>query len=556
MRRLLPHILALGLGMAAGTYGAARPTWVAAPPREDATHRFYLGRCSVAPSESAAFAEATRDAYEQAVRENFGFRARVESQSYETSTAAASLRRIDTVSPEVQIRDFELVDSHLETAANGRHSVWALYRYARGAIAREKARLVAVPEAAAPFSEIGGARGPGETLVEVVTRPAGATVIIDGEPAGLVRTPVRFLGTLAAGRHSIVLDHPRYSPVAEEFIVVPGGAARIEKILVKATARLSITTSPPGAVVLVDGKPVGISPTDAVPVLPGTPVRVEVSHPETEGAIRDVVLERDGIEALRIELIPRAGLLAVSSVPPGASVLVDGEPFGTAPTGALRLAPGRHRLTVEANGFAPHEQDFDLGGGERRALVARLERDGAPSESAGRSLTGTLTDVSEPGPAVEVPFRFLVGVWGGGLSDTLASGGQSPMPAASIFAQARLFALESVRGAVELTGTYFYRSSRGAVSRVSGSRLAVGLPLFLGRGFFVSPEYAYLSRSSVSASGGSASLQQHGVGGSIGVLPPLGPEGPWAARLALGGHRFTGGAVSFTLSVGLGVGIP
>jgi hypothetical protein len=74
---------------------------------------------------------------------------------------------------------------------------------------------------------------------------------------------------------------------------------------------------------------------------------------------------------------PKPGTLEILTVTTGgrripARVFVDGE---TAPRrGRVRLAPGRHRIRIEATGFAPMEREVEIASGasERLPVVVDL----------------------------------------------------------------------------------------------------------------------------------------------------------------------------------------
>lgn len=65
--------------------------------------------------------------------------------------------------------------------------------------------------------------------------------------------------------------------------------------------------------------------------------------------------------------------LNVTSDPPGAEVLIDGVPYGTAPYDSGDLAPGDYLITVRIAGCAPEYRTLSLTTGERRSVRVRLE---------------------------------------------------------------------------------------------------------------------------------------------------------------------------------------
>ena len=68
--------------------------------------------------------------------------------------------------------------------------------------------------------------------------------------------------------------------------------------------------------------------------------------------------------------------------PVGATVLIDGEPVGEAPLTPFELPPGRHEVTVRAEGHAPWTATVDVTGGERVEVDVELVRAAEPAPAA------------------------------------------------------------------------------------------------------------------------------------------------------------------------------
>ena len=63
----------------------------------------------------------------------------------------------------------------------------------------------------------------------------------------------------------------------------------------------------------------------------------------------------------------------VTSVPPGATVLLDGKPIGRAPS-SIRVAPGEHTLALELEDHLPHAQPLTAAAGAPIAVQVELVR--------------------------------------------------------------------------------------------------------------------------------------------------------------------------------------
>jgi len=136
--RILVVVVGMMANATAHAYNA--PDWIRHAPQDTGSARFYIGRASDASNETEGFNKALRSAYDAAIRENYGFVTKIDSESYETSAAADTIRRSRELSDEIQVRDFEQKDSYVEHVGD-RYNVWLLFSYSKASIAAEKARL-------------------------------------------------------------------------------------------------------------------------------------------------------------------------------------------------------------------------------------------------------------------------------------------------------------------------------------------------------------------------------------------------------------------------------
>jgi hypothetical protein len=69
---------------------------------------------------------------------------------------------------------------------------------------------------------------------------------------------------------------------------------------------------------------------------------------------------------------PNAIEMAVKSNPPGATVIIDGVPLGTAPT-TVKMNPGPHRARASMSGYyPPPETKFQVGDGQPHEVTINL----------------------------------------------------------------------------------------------------------------------------------------------------------------------------------------
>jgi hypothetical protein len=113
---------------------------------------------------------------------------------------------------------------------------------------------------------------PGNLLVE--SQPAGARVFVDSVGLGAAgQTPLRL--PLRRGPHSIIVEREGFRTERREVVIRPHELTRLSLVLRPSAGRLSVSANVAGAVVLVDGRPVGRTPLQGLSLAPGEH-RVEV----------------------------------------------------------------------------------------------------------------------------------------------------------------------------------------------------------------------------------------------------------------------------------------
>jgi len=235
--------------------------------------------------------------------------------------------------------------------------------------------------------------------VEIVARPVGAEILVDGRLVG--RAPLAEPVALASGQVHIVVRLAGHRSAERDIRVAAGGAGREEFVLEPLRARLHLDSNAPGARASVGDGPARPLPRD-VELPPGT---YDV-HTEAAGYAPDtsqVVLAPDEDRTLTVVLDRPPASLRLDVGPPSARVLVDGEPRAEAGRSALTLPGGSHRVRIEGPGLVPWEDEIDLRDGGRHALRARLGRDrlwvqpgwfwGAAVTTVGLAATAVVTGI-------------------------------------------------------------------------------------------------------------------------------------------------------------------
>ena len=195
---------------------------------------------------------------------------------------------------------------------------------------------------------------PGPSKVDIASEPPGLAVTVDGKEAG--KTP--FSMTLPSGEHKLGGKADGYRKTEQAITVTQGQSLAVklalDKLPPEANApQLTLNTEPPGAKVLLDGKPAGVTPYSE----PSTPGAHEVTV--TLDGFKDrtekfkLPSDRDFELKYAFVLAPtRQSVQLVSAVapPPKPEVLGEANPAAQRPqkkkkskdtmAPSIRLAPG------------------------------------------------------------------------------------------------------------------------------------------------------------------------------------------------------------------------
>jgi hypothetical protein len=196
-------------------------------------------------------------------------------------------------------------------------------------------------------------------------------------PAGRVDAPPRTEPPTPAGGRAT--PQPA-RPAGRAAVVVPPSNS----------GRILVRSTPAGARVLVDGRPVGETPVTLYELAHGSHT-VRVTHDGYFTAERRVSLSASQpAQSLIIELrraaaetaspstpatVGRfAGALMVDSRPAGASVYLDGKQVGTTPLLLDSLEAGEHAVRLELTGYRRWTSSVRVVAGDRNRVTASLEK--------------------------------------------------------------------------------------------------------------------------------------------------------------------------------------
>jgi formylglycine-generating enzyme required for sulfatase activity len=173
---------------------------------------------------------------------------------------------------------------------------------------------------------------------------------------------------LRPGNYQVTARAEGYYPLETAVEVDHEDSQTVELVLQPLPGLLNVDSTPPGATLLLDGDPIGVTPLRDLSVAAG-------EHQLQLQAERYLPLEqalevtgRNISQQLELVLAPAWGDVQLDSLPQGATILLDGEPAGQTPA-TLEILQGEHQLILQLAGFADWQQDIEVVAGLPLALA-------------------------------------------------------------------------------------------------------------------------------------------------------------------------------------------
>ena len=153
---------------------------------------------------------------------------------------------------------------------------------------------------------------------------------------------------------------------------VAGRSYLVAPAAAEASGTLVVETNPPGAAIVIDGRPRGVSPL-TLTLTPGAHV-LDVAG-ERERRTIPLAITAGGTVSqfldLPVAVVPTLGQLQIRSDPPGARVTVDGVARGEAPLTVGELTPGAHTVVL-VNDLGSVRHDVVVEAGTTASLVVPM----------------------------------------------------------------------------------------------------------------------------------------------------------------------------------------
>lgn len=177
-------------------------------------------------------------------------------------------------------------------------------------------------------------------------------LLIDGQ-----RRPLTAELQLARGHYRLEIFQPRYRSVEHEIAVQGRGAAQRERIqLTPAWQIRTLSSQPSGAVAVVDGNEVGVTPLKVELLENGS--NVELKLPGYELWQQTIAATPGSQRNYLAELELQRASLQLTTQPAGAAVTLNGQYIGTTPLTERIVVDKPYTLSLHLEGYLPHRKSL------------------------------------------------------------------------------------------------------------------------------------------------------------------------------------------------------
>lgn len=226
--------------------------------------------------------------------------------------------------------------------------------------------------------------------LNIITDPEGASVSLDGGSKGT--TPLT-ISEIYPGTYTLKITKSGYTDLQQSVTISAGKETKMTVSLTKAgtttktttkttttttkssdsTGQISISSSPSGASINLDGYDKGKTPATIQDVKAGSHT-LALSLDGYEDYTKTIPVEAGKITTIKATLTQKGsqptgeGSLTILSTPTGANVYIDGEKIGTSPVKVQGVQAGSHKVLLTMQGYGDIAKTVDVPDGSDKEV--------------------------------------------------------------------------------------------------------------------------------------------------------------------------------------------
>ncbi|MCD4822233.1 MAG: PEGA domain-containing protein [Methanococcoides sp.] len=205
-------------------------------------------------------------------------------------------------------------------------------------------------------------------LISISSSPNSASVYLDGVYKGVA--PIT-LKKIPIGSHTIKLTKSGYNDVSKTVTVSSGKNSLISESLSEQTGIISLSSSPSGVSVYLDGKSKGTTPL----ILNGIPIgshTIKLTKSGYNDVSKTVTVSSGKNSLISESLSEQTGIISLSSSPSGVSVYLDGKSKGTTPLILNGIPIGSHTIKLTKSGYNDVFKTVTVSSGKTSSISKNL----------------------------------------------------------------------------------------------------------------------------------------------------------------------------------------
>jgi parallel beta-helix repeat protein len=213
---------------------------------------------------------------------------------------------------------------------------------------------------------------PIEGFLTVTSTPSGAAITIDGTHIGETTPHTR---PMMPGAYTIKLTLDGYQDWKQRVQVMSGETRYVQATLTLSPpidGVLSVTSTPSGADIAIDGAPIGETTPHSMSIMPGYHT-IELSLEGYQDWTEGVQVTSDETTNVDATLTQATGSISVTSTPSGAGLSFDGVAINEiAPYTIPNVTPGYHTIKLTLESYLDWTETVSVTAGETVSICATL----------------------------------------------------------------------------------------------------------------------------------------------------------------------------------------
>jgi len=210
-------------------------------------------------------------------------------------------------------------------------------------------------------------------ILKVSSDPAGATVYLGVRPIG--ETPLSYYAP--EGSHTVRILRDGSEPYVRRVTIRPDQTTEMKAKLYAGQGSVEFVIDPAGAKLKIENGKEVPTPIRLKDLKPGS-YNYTLSAPGREDYKGSFEFVKGKNLLISETMMSSAGMVAVTSNPPGAMVLLDGEEVGLTPLHLDDVEAGEHTAQLVLRGHASVFRRFDTSDGSKGEIEVRMPSRGVP----------------------------------------------------------------------------------------------------------------------------------------------------------------------------------